>query len=275
MSREMTPDRWRQVDQLLDEALELSTGEIPAFLSLACGSDIALRGEVESLLSAHRKAGEFIEAPPRAAIEDVFSEMLQTATAEAAGQLIGPYRVLGEIGRGGMGVVYKAVRDDDEYQMQVAIKLVLTAPHNVQLVKRFRQERQILANLDHPNIARLLDGGTSEQGLPYVVMEYIEGQPITDYCRAKQLSITARLQLFREVCAAVQYAHQALVIHRDLKPSNILVTADGNVKLLDFGIAKLIKPDLSEEAFETRNLTTGSHLMTPDMPVPNRCAAKW
>ncbi len=267
MSRAITPDRWRQVDQLLDEALELDAGEIPAFLAQACGSDIALRREVESLLSAHGKADGFIEAPPQAAIEGVLHELRET---NVAGQLIGRYRVLGEIGRGGMGIVYKAVRDDDEYKMQVAIKLVWTAPHNTQIIKRFRQERQILANLDHPNIARLLDGGTSEQGVPYVVMEYIEGQPITDYCRAKQLSITARLQLFREVCAAVQYAHQALVIHRDLKPSNILVTAEGNVKLLDFGIAKLIKPDLSEEAFETRNLTTGSHLMTPEYASPEQ-----
>lgn len=267
MSAEITPERWRQVDQLLDEALELDPAEIPSFLNRVCDGDDALRRELESLLNAHQQADDFIEAPPQAAIET----LLPVAhPSDATGQMIGPYRILSEIGRGGMGVVYKAVRADVEYRKEVAIKLVWTSPHNTQLIKRFRRERQILANLDHPNIARLLDGGTSEQGLPYVVMEYIEGRPITDYCRKQRLSITERLQLFREVCAAVQYAHQALVIHRDLKPSNILVTADGKVKLLDFGIAKLIKPDLVDEPFRTQNLTTGAHLMTPEYASPEQ-----
>lgn len=267
MSAEITPERWRQVDQLLGEALELETAEIPSFLTRVCDGDDDLRRELESLLDAHQQADTFIEAPPQVAVE----KLLPAAhPSDATGQMIGPYRVLGEIGRGGMGVVYKAVRADDEYRKEVAIKLVWTGPHNTHLIKRFRRERQILANLEHPNIARLLDGGTSEQGLPYVVMEYIEGRPITDYCRERRLSITERLQLFRDVCAAVQYAHQALVIHRDLKPSNILVTADGKVKLLDFGVAKLIKPDLVEEPFRTQNLTTGGHLMTPEYASPEQ-----
>ncbi len=272
MSAEITPERWRLVDELLDEALEIVPAEIPSFLNRVCNGDDDLRRELESLLGAHHQAGEFIESPPITAIEELppIEHLPNPNQADATGQMIGQYRVLGEIGRGGMGVVYKAVRADDEYHKEVAIKLVWTSPHNTHLIRRFRRERQILANLDHPNIARLLDGGTSEQGLPYVVMEYIEGQFITDYCRERHLSITERLQLFRDVCAAVQYAHQSLVIHRDLKPSNILVTADGKVKLLDFGIAKLIKPDLTEEPFRTQNLTTGAHLMTPEYASPEQ-----
>src|SRR5882724_6730752 len=230
----MTPERWQKIDQLLDEALELQPREHVAFLDVACVADTQLRQEVESLL---------------------------------AGQALGPYRLLREIGRGGMGVVYLAARDDAQFQKQVAIKVVQAGPHNKDLLRRFRRERQILANLDHPNIARLLDGGRTEQGVPYFVMEYGEGSPMTEYCDERKLSITERLRLFRDVCDVVQYAHQNLVVHRDLKPSNILVTADGAVKLLDFGIAKLLEADPGSAISET---TTGLPLMTPEYASPEQ-----
>src|SRR5262249_11433822 len=152
-----------------------------------------------------------------------------------------------EIGHGGMGVVYLAVRADDHYRKRVAIKLVQRGMDVDFVIRRFRHERQILASLDHPNIARLLDGGATPSGLPYFVMEYIEGQPIDEYCDHNRLSTVERLKLFRQVCAAVQYAHQNLVVHRDIKPGNILVTSDGTPKLLDFGIAKLLNPELVPE----------------------------
>src|SRR5581483_9392434 len=157
---------------------------------------------------------------------------------------IGPYRVLRKIGEGGMGAVYLAERDDAQYKKQVAIKLVRPGFASSFIVRRFRNERQILASLDHPNIARLLDGGTTDDGLPYFVMEYIEGQPIDRFCDEHRLTTAERLKLFRTACSAVHFAHQNLVVHRDLKPSNILVTPDGTPKLLDFGIAKLLKPEL-------------------------------
>ena len=157
---------------------------------------------------------------------------------------LGPYRLIRELGRGGMGTVYLAVRDDDAFQKRVAIKVLKRGMDTDSIVRRFRHERQILASLEHPNIARLLDGGTTPDGLPYFAMEYVEGQPIVDYCDAHRLDTAARLELFRHVCAAVQYAHQNLIIHRDIKPANVLVTADGTPKLLDFGIAKLLNPEL-------------------------------
>jgi hypothetical protein len=165
-----------------------------------------------------------------------------------------------------MGVVYLAVRADDEFNKQVAIKLVQPGPHK-DLLRRFRRERQILANLDHPNITRLLDGDTTDQGVPFLVMEYVAGTPITEYCDAHKLAITERLKLFRNVCTVVQYAHQNLIIHRDLKPSNILITVDGTVKLLDFGIAKLLAADAALMALEK---TTGVPLMTPEYASPEQ-----
>ncbi|MEK6406865.1 MAG: protein kinase [Acidobacteriota bacterium] len=258
----MTPGRWQKIDQLLDEVLELQPRERAAFLDVACVDDDDLRCEVESLLAASHHAGDFIETPPLSS-----SDASESDFASMAGQPLGPYILLREIGRGGMGVVYHAARADDEFNKQVAIKLVQPGPHNKDLLRRFRRERQILANLDHPNIARLLDGGRTEQGVPYLVMEYVEGAPMTEYCDELKLSITERLKLFRNVCAVVQYAHQNLVIHRDLKPSNILVTVDGSVKLLDFGIAKLLDAD---PAYTTSATTAGLPLMTPEYASPEQ-----
>lgn len=261
----MTPTRWQQIDQMLDAALELPAAERKAFLAQSCAGDEALRQEVWSLLAASEQAEDFFEAPP---LDDVAALFRGEESAFAPGQRIGPYRILRELGRGGMGLVFLAVRADDAYQKQVAIKLVSPNPLQPELVRRFRRERQILADLDHPNIARLLDGGTTEQGWPYVVMEYVEGIPLTHYCWVNQLALSRRLQLFLDVCAAVQYAHQNLIIHRDLKPANILVTQAGVVKLLDFGIAKLLKPERQQAtAYETQS---GVLMMTPEYASPEQ-----
>ncbi|MBL8169118.1 MAG: protein kinase [Acidobacteria bacterium] len=263
----MTPERWKQIDELFDQVLDLAPAERAAFLRVNCADDAELRREVAALLAAHEQAGEFIEEPPHESVQEVLDK-----TDTLIGKHIGPYQIQREIGRGGMGVVYLAVRADEEYRQQVAIKLVWSGPQNAELLRRFRRERQILANLDHPNIARLLDGGRTEQGWPYLVMEYIEGVRITQYCDERKLSISERLHLFRDVCAAVQYAHQNLVIHRDLKPSNILVTRQGTVKLLDFGIAKLLTTDVQQptELSDGSPFTTKMHLMTPEYASPEQ-----
>jgi WD40 repeat protein/serine/threonine protein kinase len=259
---DMTPERWQKIDALFGKALGLEPRECSLLLDRTCADDHELRLEVQSLLSATEHAGDFIEAPLLSAADGSGSHSISLT-----GQSVGPYLLLREIGRGGMGVVYVAARADDEFNKQVAIKLVQPGPHNKDLLRRFRRERQILANLDHPNIARLLDGGRTEQGVPYLVMEHVEGTPMTEHCDERKLSITERLKLFRDVCAVVQYAHQNLVIHRDLKPSNILVTVDGAVKLLDFGIAKSLEAD---PVYTTSETTTGVPLMTPEYASPEQ-----
>ena len=160
----------------------------------------------------------------------------------ASGQRVGPYRLIREIGRGGMGTVYLAVRSDGVFQKRVAIKILDRGDTSESIVSRFRNERQILASLEHPHIAGLLDGGTTAQGAPYFAMEYVEGQTISDYCESSQLDTTVRLHLFRKLCGAVQYAHQNLIIHRDIKPANVLVTSEGTPKLLDFGHRQVAEP---------------------------------
>jgi eukaryotic-like serine/threonine-protein kinase len=186
----------------------------------------------------------------------------------ASGPRIGAYRLIRELGHGGMGTVFLAVRDDDAFQKRAAIKILKRGMDSDAIVRRFRNERQILAGLDHPYIAGLLDGGTTPDGLPYFSMEYIEGQTIVDYCELRQLKTTARLQLFRKVCSAVQYAHQNLIIHRDLKPANVLVTADGTPKLLDFGIAKLLNPEIGGQTLAPT--AAGLQLMTPEYASPEQ-----
>jgi serine/threonine protein kinase/tetratricopeptide (TPR) repeat protein len=233
----MNAERWQRVKQLLEEAIALDTGERSSFLDHACNSDAGLRREVDSLLSSHEQAGTgFLKTP----VLDL--KMAAAAAPVRAGRRIGVYQIVEELGRGGMGEVYRAVRADGQYTKEVAIKLVRGGFDSAFVQEHFRNERQILASLDHPNIARLLDGGTTEDGVPYLVMELIGGTRIDSYCDQHRLSITERLHLFRQACGAVQYAHQRLVIHRDLKPSNILVTNEGVPKLLDFGIAKILDP---------------------------------
>jgi non-specific serine/threonine protein kinase/serine/threonine-protein kinase len=181
---------------------------------------------------------------------------------------VGPYRLIRELGRGGMGAVYLGVRDDDVFQKRVAVKVLKRGMDTESIVRRFRRERQILAGLEHPYIAGLLDGGTTSDGLPYFAMEYVEGQLIVDYCDARGLDTTERLQLFRQVCSAVQYAHQNLIVHRDIKPANVLVTADGTPRLLDFGIAKLLNPELAGHTLAPTAL--GLQMMTPEYASPEQ-----
>jgi len=260
----MTPERWQQIKSIYQAALDHPPGERAAYLDAACAGDADLRGEVESLLALAPQAEEFIERPAFGDLDELPADV-----EPLAGRTVGPYRVLQEIGRGGMGSVYLAVRADDQYRKQVAIKVVRRGMDTEDILRRFHTERQIQASLEHPHIARLLDGGTTPDGLSYFVMEYIEGQPVDEYCDVRKLTTAERLRLFQTVCAAVHYAHQNLVVHRDLKPGNVLVTADGTVKLLDFGIAKLLNPALS--GYRTLAPTrAGSRPMTPDYASPEQ-----
>jgi serine/threonine-protein kinase len=261
----MRIEEWRQVDELLDAALELAPDERRKLLDEVGKSAPELRREVESLLVCEEQADKFLDAPALAFSSDFFDA--DETRHERAGQSVGRYRIIREIGRGGMGAVFLAERADGEFQQRVALKIVWRSFADTELTQRSRRERQILASLNHPHIARLLDGGVSKDGEPFLVMEYVEGSRIDDYCDAKNLSTAQRLKLFIAVCEGVSYAHQNLIVHRDIKPSNILVTEDGAVKLLDFGIAKLINPDESDAATET---VAGARAMTPEYASPEQ-----
>lgn len=261
----MKPERYRQVKEIFAAAVQCEARERADFLARACASDEELRMEVESLLAHDQSAEDFIE-------ESAFEVAARLLADDEAQPLkerrIGPYRVVREIGRGGMGVVYLAVRDDDHFHKEVAIKLIKRGMDTDAVVRRFRNERQILAGFEHPFIARLLDGGATADGLPFLVMEYVAGTPLTDYCDRHGLTTSESLQLFRSVCAAVEHAHQNLIVHRDLKPTNILITEDGTPKLLDFGIAKVlnpVQPDLTVE--QTR---PALRALTPDYASPEQ-----
>ncbi len=239
----MTPERWERVKEILGKALELHYPERESYVGNACGSDPILRREVQRLLVAEESAGTgFLNRPAVPMQLDVDD----TPRDAMLGRRVGAYQTAELIGVGGMGEVYRAFRADDQYRKQVALKLVRAGQDSQVVFSRFKNERQILASLDHPNIARLLDGGTTDEGAPYFVMELIEGQPLGQYCDDHRLRIDDRLKLFLLVCSAVQFAHQRLVVHRDIKPSNILVTADGIPKLLDFGVSKILDPDLGD-----------------------------
>ncbi len=260
----MDTERWLLLKDIFNEAVALPPAERVAFLDTVCPS-AAVRHEVEGLLDSLDDDPDFMEASVHEEALSLVAE--NNHLPDRSGTRMGPYRLVREIGHGGMGEVYLAERADGEFEQQVAIKLVRHGSRRADLHQRLRYERQILARLQHPNIARLLDGGLTEEGLPYLVMTYVEGQPITTYCDTHRLSTNQRLDLFRTVCDAVQYAHRNLVIHRDLKPSNILVASDGTVKLLDFGIAKL----LDEESTEALPLThTGMRVMTPEYASPEQ-----
>ncbi|HSQ19731.1 MAG TPA: protein kinase [Blastocatellia bacterium] len=240
------------------------------FVSLACADDEALKHDVETLLAQHDSA-ENLKQPLNA--EKDLSPRGQMETEVDAdpmiGRRLGAYRIEREVARGGMGTVYEAARVDNEFRKRAAIKVVKRGMDTDFVLRRFRKERQILAGLDHPNIALLLDGGTTDDGLPYFVMEYIEGKPLYNYCDIHQLSIDERLRLFLSICDAVHYAHQKQVVHRDIKPSNVLVTADGTPKLLDFGIAKLLNPEMDADV--TRDSTASAmRLMTPEYASPEQ-----
>ena len=232
-------ERWVDVQRVLDAALALPPEDVASLLDRECGSDAELRREVEQLLDSCARAGDFLERPP-ARLAAALVQARAGERAMPAGRRIGPYIVIGEAGHGGMGVVYVAERGDGQFRQRVALKVLPRGIESDHAIRRFLDERQILASLTHPGIARLLDGGVTDDELPYFAMEYVDGTAIDRYCDERRLDIDARLRLFASVCDAVQYAHQNLVVHRDLKPSNILVTAEAQVKLLDFGIAKLL-----------------------------------
>ena len=253
----MTPERLRQIRNLFEAVVERPPDTRGTFLAESSAGDADLQAEVERLLAAHQHDTDLLPAP---AIPAANPQRLE-------GRRVGPYEILREIGQGGMGTVYLAVRADHAFRKQVALKIVRPEAGSQEILRRFQQEREIMATLDHPNIARLLDGGSTEQGLPYFVMEYVAGEPIDIYCDRHKLNVAARLELFRNVCAAVEYAHRGGFVHRDLKPANILVTAAGTAKLLDFGIAKVLRATDDATVYVTR---TGLHLMTPEYASPEQ-----
>jgi non-specific serine/threonine protein kinase/serine/threonine-protein kinase len=246
--------------EILGEAIGLDASEREAWLAAVCAGDDELRGEVARLLAHQKTATNFMEEPPLGGLARRRAE-----DESIVGRHVGPYLVVEEIGRGGMGAVYLARRADEQYESRVAVKVIKRGMDTDAVVRRFRNERQILATLGHPNVARLLDGGTTEDGRPYFVMEYVEGRPLTEYCDAKKLSVEERLRLFLKVCSAVSSAHRNLVVHRDIKPGNILVSEDGEPKLLDFGIAKLL--DADAEGTATATLLRA---MTPEYASPEQ-----
>ncbi len=255
--------RWNRVRELFDMALDMAPDESAAFLHEQCGADDKLLAEVKGLLRADETPHSMLGAPALASFDPFADDNL-------IGQKIGAYKIEKLIASGGMGAVYLANRDDGQFTQQVALKLIKRGMDSEEIISRFHSERQILANLEHPNIARLIDGGVSNSGRPYFAMEYVDGLPITRYCDIHELSIDARLDLFKTACDAVQFAHQNLVVHRDLKPNNILVDSTGAVKLLDFGIAKA----LSEETGKEHQTRTGIRVMTPGYASPEQVRAE-
>lgn len=263
----LTPERWRKIKEIFSLALECEPSQRAAFLDEACEGDEWLRSEVESLLQSSASEG----AATREVFKAVSSQPVPPALEEGEdpmlGRRVGDYRIERRIGYGGMAAVYLASRADDQFQMQAAIKLLRPDLDHAELLRRFLNERQTLAALDHSNIVKLLDGGSTEEGLPYLVMDYVDGTAIDKYCDQHNLPIKARLELFLKVCAAVEYAHAHSVIHRDLKPNNILVTGDGVPKLLDFGIAKVLDQADPSQTLVTR--TVNRHL-TPAFASPEQ-----
>ena len=267
MIARMDPARWERIQDVFAAALELDAAARPGFLESACGDDPTVRNEVAEYLRSLDDDRDLVADAIRDEAVKILDIDIDTELLD--GQTVGPYRLIRRIGQGGMGAVYLAARNDNQYERQVAIKLVRSdTAANPELIRRFRIERQILAGLDHPNIASMLDGGITLKGTPYLVMEYVNGVRIDEYCRTNSLSIRERVELFRTVCSAVQYAHRNLVVHRDIKPTNILVTSKGVPKLLDFGIAKLLQPGA---ALQDAGLTQpAERLMTIEYASPEQ-----
>ena len=261
----MDPERWQNIKKILASALECAPEERTGYLAGACGDDTTMLNEVQSLIASYDAAGDLFDAPK---LEQAVPMAVEEKQPSALNRRIGPYLVVEEVGEGGMGTVYRAIRADDAFRKQVAIKLVKPGMDYHFILRRFRRERQIMANLDHPNIARLLDGGATEEGLPYFVMEYVKGQPIDVYCDARRLGTDQRLELFRVVCSAVEAAHRKHIVHRDIKPSNILVTEEGTPKLLDFGIAKITESENDTQPVDPT--LTVMRLMTPEYASPEQ-----
>ena len=256
----MDQNRWAKIEKLFERAVELNEQERIEYLKNECGDDYELFQEINSLIEADLKSHPIFDSPQPAL------EIPENLKYE--GKIIGSYKIVKQIGLGGMGSVYLAERADGQFEQKVALKLIKPGNNSFEIIKRFQAERQILARLQHPNIARLLDGGITNEGLPYFTMEYVEGDSIDVYCDKNKLSIKERLELFITVCNAVNYAHQNLIIHRDLKPGNIYITKDGRVKLLDFGISKVFTEDETDGS--TRMTQTGLFIMTPEYAAPEQ-----
>jgi eukaryotic-like serine/threonine-protein kinase len=282
MLTDMNEDRWQRITDIVTDCLNLPEVERLAHARERSAGDDAMFAEISQWLGGADDAKGFLTQPVGIDVftthpfaESVANRIAATLHEEREGshwidRRLGAYRITEEIARGGMGSVYKAARADDEYQKQVAIKLIRSNLAHDVIAQRFMAERQILANLDHPHIARLLDGGKDDDGTPYLVMEYVDGLPIDAYCEAQMLPISERLKLFRDVCAAVHFAHQRLVVHRDLKPNNILVDTNGQVKLLDFGIAKLLDPTQLDSSGKSVANPTIANAMTPAYASPEQ-----
>ncbi len=275
----MSPERWQKIEDVFQSVVDLAPEERLVYLNKNYADDADLIAEIERLISDYEEAGDFIESPvwtdsfmlgatARDQIGDALGEEIRKDNGSMIGKRLGVYVLTKEIGRGGMGAVYLAERADGEFRQRVALKVIKRGMDTDFIVRRFRNERQILASLDHQNIARLLDGGTTDDGLPFFVMEYIEGSPVYSYSDAKKLSINERLRLFIRICHAVDYAHENLIIHRDIKPTNILVTGDGIPKLLDFGIAKILDPELAADSIDPT--ATAMRMMTPEYASPEQ-----
>jgi eukaryotic-like serine/threonine-protein kinase len=255
-------ENWDRIQEIFLEATDLPSAERAAFLDRTCNDDAEVRMEVESLLRADATG----ESALCAAIQSEVTSMAHEPSLVDA--RLGSYRLLKEIGRGGMGTVYLAERADGQFQKRVAVKMVRPGMDTEFILTRFRRERQVLGRFDHPNIGRLLDGGTAANGTPYFVMEYIDGDWITRYCESKTLGVEQKLRLFLRVCSAVHYAHLQFVVHRDLKPGNILVDSKGQPKLLDFGICKLLYREADGDGQHTDAL--GARLLTPQYASPEQ-----
>ncbi len=259
----MTPEELGRIREIYEQVLPMNGADRQTHLNRECQGEQNIREGVEGLLKARENIPTWLDQPAVGAAKPFVAPELP----KMEGRHFNGYTLIREIGRGGMGTVYLAERSDETFHRQAAIKLVLPPANSVAIIARFQQEREILASLDHPNIAKLLDAGVTEEGWPYFVMEYVDGQPIHRWCDERKLNISQRLELFRSVIDAVRYAHQHLVVHRDLKPGNIFVTNDGVVKLLDFGIAKVLATNSPGEALETLTL---AGMMTPDYASPEQ-----
>src|SRR6516162_5101044 len=264
MAEKTKTDRWSLIERLFQGAVDRPPSERTEFLKNACAGDEALLLEVESLLANENNATTAIDS----LVAGELRVIAHSSDAAEIGLRLGPYRLVRKLDSGGMGVVYLAVRSDDQYFQIVAIKMIRRGVESPVLVQRFRAERQILATLTHPNIGAILDGGETEDGRPFIVMEYVEGQPITLAASNRGMSIRQRIELFRSVCSAVHHAHQKLVIHRDIKPNNVLVTPSGVVKLIDFGVSKPLAPEHCAQ--EVPKTESWQRLMTPDYASPEQ-----
>jgi serine/threonine protein kinase len=264
----MNPERWDKLQAVFNQVIEHPVGERAAALAAACGVDEELRREVEELLAIDQGSGDTL----RDAIGGAVADVVEGQRSKLLGAVIGAYRIVRILGHGGMGTVFLGERADKQFQQRVAIKLVEQMALHPQLRTRLRAERQILAHLESPYIARLIDGGETREGIPYLVIEYVEGKPLDEYCDENKLTVQQRLVLFEKVCAAVHYAHRNLIVHRDLKPANILVTADGTPKLLDFGIAKILSPETIGHTVAVTRVQ--DRLLTPEHASPEQVLGK-